>query len=80
MFGEGRPEEILVGVIAAVLAFLLALRIRHALRTGEVPLYKKRVNRAAIGDAKFFTVVAVNWIAMMLLAWIAADLIYFQTR
>ena len=53
MFVEGRPEEILVGIVSAALAVLLAIRIRHALTKGVVPIYKKRITRSEVGEAKF---------------------------
>ncbi|MCM8558438.1 hypothetical protein [Sphingomicrobium sediminis] len=79
MFGEGRPEEILVGIVSAALAVLLAIRIRHALTKGVVPIYKKRISRSEVGEAKFNFVVIANAVGMLLLLWISADLI-FQIR
>ena len=75
MFGEGRAEEILVGVVCAVLVGILAGRIRMAMRDGVIPLYKVRKTRAELGAARFNALVGINVLAAILLATIAADLI-----
>lgn len=68
-------ENLLVGALALAAAALLALRVVRALRTGEVPLYRTRIDRADAGDGKFFGLVALNLAAMILLLVIAADLL-----
>ncbi|MCJ7420877.1 hypothetical protein [Sphingomicrobium astaxanthinifaciens] len=78
MIGEGRPEEVLVGIVAGVLALLVGTRLRTALREGVIPLYKVRKTRAELGPARFGALVAINAGAMLLLAWIALDLVWLQ--
>ena len=74
-FGEGRPEEILFGIVAGVLAILSLWRVRAALREGVVPLYKVRKTREELGRSKFAALVAVHAGLAILLAFIAIDLI-----
>ncbi|MEN3972913.1 hypothetical protein WJS89_09565 [Sphingomicrobium sp. XHP0235] len=74
-FGEGRPEEMLVGIIAGVLAIVSLWRVRAALRDGVVPLYKTRKTREELGSPKFAALVAVHAALAILLAFIAIDLI-----
>ncbi|MCJ8191484.1 hypothetical protein [Sphingomicrobium aestuariivivum] len=75
MLGEGRGEEVLVGVVAALMVVALSVRIGKALRTGEIPLYRTRIARADAGDAKFYTLVGINAAVLLLLVVIAVDLI-----
>ena len=75
MLGEGRPEEMLVGIVALVLALVVGWRIRTAMREGVVPLYKVRKSRSEMGEARFMTLVFLNVAAALLLTVIAADLI-----
>jgi hypothetical protein len=70
-----RGEELIVGVICAVLAFLILRRLALALRTGEVPLYRTRLRRAEAGEARFFALLALNGGLFLLLFVIAADLL-----
>ena len=78
MFGSGRPEEIFVGIVAGVLAIVLAVRIRNALIEGVIPLYRIRKTREEMGEARFLALVAINGVGMLLLGWIAIDLILLQ--
>lgn len=71
----GRTEELFVGALCVVLALLLVLRIGRALRTGEVPLYRTRLKRTEAGEARFWSVVAINVGLFVLLFVIAADLL-----
>lgn len=71
----GRAEELFVGALCVILALLLLRRIARALQTGEVPLYRTRLNRAEAGEAKFWVVMAVNAGVFVLLFVIAADLL-----
>jgi hypothetical protein len=68
-------EDLLLGGVCALLAIVLALRIVRAFRTGVIPLYRTRLNRAEAGEGKFFALVAINAALMLLLAGIAADLL-----
>lgn len=72
---SGRGEDLLVGAICLIMALLLVGRIGRALRMGEVPLYRTRLTRAEAGDAKFFTLVALNAILFVAMFVIAADLL-----
>ena len=69
-------ENLFVGIVALLGAAALAWRVFGALRTGEVPLYRKRLSRAEAGAPKFTTLVALNAAAMVLLLVIAADLLF----
>ena len=70
-----RGDELFVGAVCAVLAVLLVIRIGRALRTGEIPLYRTRLRRAEVGEAKFLTLVALNVGLFILMFVIAADLL-----
>ena len=72
----GRAEELFVGAVCVVLALLLLRRLALALRTGEIPLYRTRLSRAEAGDARFWTLVAINAGLFVLLFIIAADLLF----
>jgi hypothetical protein len=71
----GRGEELLFGAGCAILALLVLLRIGLALRTGAIPLYRTRLHRSQAGEARFWTLVAVNGAVFVLLFLIAADLL-----
>ena len=68
-------EDALVGIVALLGAAALGWRVLGAFRTGEVPLYRKRLTRAEAGTAKFNVLVALNALMMILLLVIAADLL-----
>lgn len=68
-------QNLLVGFIALLGAAALAWRVFGAIRTGQVPLYRKRLMRAEVGAAKFNALVALNALLMVLMLVIAADLI-----
>lgn len=68
-------ENLFVGIVALLGALALAWRLFGALRTGEVPLYRSRLNRAEAGSAKFHALVGLNALAMVALLVIAADLL-----
>ena len=70
-----RPDELLVGALALLLAALLVRRVIVALRTGEVPLYRSRLNRAEAGEAKFRTLLALNALGALALTVIGLDLL-----
>ncbi|NJC04523.1 putative membrane protein [Sphingomonas kaistensis] len=71
----GRGEELLIGALCAVLALFLLARIGGALRTGEVPLYRTRLNRSDAGEARFWGLVLINAAMCGLLVFVAADLL-----
>ena len=68
-------ENMLLGVIALVVAVLLARRIAQALRTGQVPIYRTRISREEAGPAKFAALVGLNGLALILMLVIAADML-----
>ena len=70
-----RPDEMLVGALALLLAALLVRRVILALRTGEVPLYRTRLTRAEAGAAKFRTLLALNALGALALVVIGLDLL-----
>ena len=71
----GRGEELLFGAGCAILALLILLRIGKALRTGAIPLYRTQLHRTQAGNARFWTLVALNAAVFVLLFFIAADLL-----
>lgn len=70
-----RPDEMLVGALALLLAALLVRRVIVALRSGEVPLYRTRLTRAEAGETKFRTLLALNALGALALAIIGLDLL-----
>ena len=68
-------ENIFVGIVALLGAAALGWRVFGALRSGEVPLYRSRLNRQETGSAKFYALVALNGLAMVALLAMAADLL-----
>jgi hypothetical protein len=71
-----RGEELIVGTIVAMLALLILRRLALALRTGEIPLYRRRLSRAEAGAARFNTLLLLNGGLFVLLFVIAADLLF----
>ncbi|UUR06985.1 hypothetical protein [Sphingomonas glaciei] len=70
-----RGEELLIGALCAVLGLFVLQRIAGALRSGEVPLYRTRLKRTEAGEARFWGLVLVNVGMVVLLFFIAADLL-----
>ncbi|WP_265571570.1 hypothetical protein [Sphingomicrobium nitratireducens] len=52
--------DLFTGVVALVVAGLLARRVFTALTDGVIPLYRTRLTRAEAGEAKFKTLVLFN--------------------
>jgi hypothetical protein len=71
----GRSEDLLVGLIAAGLLPLIALRVRRGLKEGRLPLYRTYVGREESGS-KFGLLLALHAASFVLVALIAADLIF----
>ena len=67
-------ENILVGLVCLALVFLIAARMVRGVRTGRVPLYRTYVDRSE-GEAKFFSLLALHGISLLLMGFIAADLL-----
>jgi len=71
----GRSEDLFVGLIALALLPLIAWRIRRGLREGRLPLYRTYVGRDEAGS-KFGLLLALHALSLVLVALIAADLIF----
>ena len=71
----GRSEGLFVGLIALALLPLIAWRIRRGLREGRLPLYRTYVERDEAGS-KFGLLLALHALSFVLVALIAADLIF----
>ena len=71
----GRSEDLLVGAIALALLPLIAWRIRRGLKEGRLPLYRTHVGRDEAGS-KFALLLALHALSFVLVALIAADLIF----
>ena len=69
-----RSEEVLVGIVALALLPFLALRLVRGIRDGQLPLYRTRVRRE-IGAARFNFLLALNVLALLVVAVVAADLL-----
>ena len=71
----GRSEDLLVGAIAVALLPLIAWRIRRGLKEGRLPLYRTYVGRDEAGS-RFGLLLALHALSFVLVATIAADLIF----
>jgi hypothetical protein len=69
-----RSEEMFVGLVALALVPLIAMRLVRGLRDGRLPLYRTRVGRE-IGAARFNFLLALNALALIIVAVVAADLL-----
>jgi hypothetical protein len=67
-------ENILVGIVCLALVPLLAVRIFRGLHTGRLPLYRTYLNRSE-SEAKFLGLLVVHVFLLLLVAFIAADLL-----
>jgi hypothetical protein len=68
-------EDLLVGLIAAALLPLIALRVRRGLKEGRLPLYRTYVERGEAGS-KFGLLLALHALSFVVVALIAADLLF----
>jgi hypothetical protein len=71
----GRSEDLLVGMIAIALLPMIAWRVRRGLKEGRLPLYRTYVERGEAGG-KFGLLLALHALSLVLVALIAADLIF----
>lgn len=62
----GRGEELFVGLVCALLALLVLRRMGDALRSGEVPLYRTRLRRADVGEARYWGLILLNGFLFLL--------------
>lgn len=67
-------ENLLVGLIALALLPLIGLRIWRGLRDGRLPIYRVHHDRAQ-SAAKFNVLLALNALAFLLIAVVAADML-----
>ena len=70
-----QSEETLVGLVALLLLPFIARRIVRGLREGELPLYRSRIRRDA-GTGRFHLLLALHAISLVLIAVVAADLLF----
>jgi hypothetical protein len=70
-----RSEDVLVGLIGAVLLPLIARRLLRSVREGRVPVYRTYIRRED-GLAKFNLVLALHVFSFVFVAGIAADLLF----
>jgi hypothetical protein len=70
-----RSEDVLIGFVALVLVPLIGRRIWRGLREGRLPLYRTYLSRDA-GAAKFNFLLLVHVLSLVLMAAIAADLLF----
>ena len=68
-------ENLLVGIIALALLPLIAGRIVRGLREQRLPLYRSYVRRSD-GAAKFNILFALHAVSLLVVAAIAADLLF----
>lgn len=68
-------EDLLVGLIALALLPLIAWRVMRGLREGRLPLYRTYVGREEAGS-KFAVLLGLHLLSFVLVAAIAADLIF----
>lgn len=66
--------DLLVGLVALALLPLVALRIWRGVRDGRLPVYRAYHERAD-SVAKFNLLLALNAVAFVLIALVAADLL-----
>jgi hypothetical protein len=67
--------DLMVGLIGLALVPLIALRLWRGLRDGRLPLYRTYVSREQ-GRGKFVFLMAMHALSLVLIAGIAADLLF----
>ena len=67
-------ENLLVGLIALALVPLIGARVLRGLRSGRLPLYRTYIDQDRDGT-KFNALLALHIVSVLLVAFIAADLI-----
>jgi hypothetical protein len=70
-----RPEEIFVGLVALVLLPVIALRIARGIQQGRLPVYRTYIERDD-DRAKFAVMLAIHAATFVLMAIVAADLLF----
>jgi len=69
------PDELLVGLVCVALLPIIALRIRRGLRDGRLPIYRTYLARDE-SAARFNTLLALHALSLVLVAVVAADLLF----
>ena len=72
--GMQLTENLLIGLVCVALVPLIAKRIVRGMRTGRMPVYRTYLERQG-NEAKFYALLALNGLALILIAVIAADLL-----
>jgi hypothetical protein len=70
-----RVENLLVGLVALALLPVIGLRIWRGLREGRLPVYRTYLNRDE-GAAKFNVMLGLHALSFVLIALVAADLLF----
>jgi hypothetical protein len=68
-------EDLLFGLISLALLPLIALRLWRGVRDGRLPLYRTYVTRDS-GTGRFGLLLALHALSLVLIAGIAADLLF----
>lgn len=71
----GRGEDLFVGLIGLALLPMIGWRIRRGLKEGRLPIYRTYLSRDE-GGSKFGLLLALHVLSFVLVAAIAADLIF----
>lgn len=71
-----QTENILVGLLALALLPVIGWRIWLGLKQGELPLYKTRIDRSSAGAGKFTFLLVLHVLLFLLIAVVAADLLF----
>ncbi len=71
----GGGENVLVGGLCLVLAFIMAKRMWDALEAGEMPLYRTRLRKEDVSAVKYKALVAFNAALVVVIAVVGADLL-----
>ena len=71
----GRGEDVLVGGLCLVLAFVMAKRMWEALQAEEMPLYRTRMRKADVSAAKYKAMIVLNAALVVVIAVVGADLL-----
>jgi hypothetical protein len=72
---SARPEDMLVGLVALALLPLIGGRIYKGLRDRRLPVYRTYLDRAD-APAKFNVLLALHGLSFLLVAAVAADLLF----
>jgi hypothetical protein len=72
---SSRPEDMLVGLVALALVPVIGWRIYKGVRDRRLPIYRTTLDRAG-GAAKFNVLLGLHALAFLLIALVAADLLF----